>query len=331
MMKRNWHILYLSIFITIQSSASYAQPDTLIYYFDKSINRCEKSDAIISGIGVKEQGKFKFSAYYTETGIPLFKGWFLDSTLTVKEGLFTYYDSSGIKESEGVFHKNVETGYWIKWIGGYLADSILYKKGQKTEQISFRYHYSGKLSGRTLFNMRNNIMDITEWYSDGSLKLKSKTGNGAGDETKYYPNGKVESVVHYRNGTVEQEEFYNDDGTEMTKEEIEKKKKSFKDILSFLAVNGPSFPNGPIGFINYFTKNFNPPKISRSGQFRQAVTVSFYLNKAGFAYDIQVSESSNKNLEIEIKSLLRRMPAWDMNGYESFGPITFTLNLANLF
>lgn len=43
------------------------------------------------------------------------KGRYLDSTLTVAHGEFTYYHSNGRKESNGVFVNGVKTGLWFRW------------------------------------------------------------------------------------------------------------------------------------------------------------------------------------------------------------------------
>lgn len=114
----------------------------------------------------------------------------------------------------------------------------------------------------------------------------------------------------------------------MTKEEMAKKNKLPKKLSGLEFTNGPSYPGGPAGFSSFFSRNFKPPQNYSAGEFPESVTVTFYLDKAGFAKNIQVSGTSNRDLEIEITTVFRRMAAWNMNGLKSFGPITYTINLS---
>src|SRR5260221_14708483 len=82
------------------SSTAFCQSDSLIYFFDKDYNYCKKDDLIYIGFGIKENGKIKFISYVNLTGIPTIEGYYTDSTLAIKDGSFTFYDSLGYRVSE---------------------------------------------------------------------------------------------------------------------------------------------------------------------------------------------------------------------------------------
>jgi len=329
-MKTSRLLIFLFFFFG-KHMLSFAQSDTITYYFDENLNLCEQKKAVITGKGIDHDGKFKFIAKYTKTNIPLFHGEFLDSTLTYKEGLFTYFNDAGRKESEGAFENNVETGYWLIWSGGELSDSILYANGKKLEHIAFS-HDNGQLATRVFINSRKNSSETIEWYTREpvrTIKSITSTEGTSGEELKYYPTGKLESVTLFESGKTKSQKFYKEDGTEMTKEEVSKNKKSPQEYATAAEAATrriPTYPGGDNSFFDFFQRNFKAPKSLRNNG--QTVTVTFSLDKAGFAKDIRVSGSSDRDVEIEVMAVFRRMSAWNMNGFPAFGPITYTLNLS---
>jgi antitoxin component YwqK of YwqJK toxin-antitoxin module len=316
-MKRFRHTI---IFLLLYSRLA-AQSDTVFYYFDENLNACTQKEASIIGKGVTKKGKFDFIAIKTSTNIPLFTGIFSDSTLASKEGLFTYYDDAGKKESEGVYDKNVETGQWIIWKEGIVSDSILFEKGQNLEHIALGYH-EGKLVSRTFIDARKNSTETIEWYTtekERVIKSKLTVKGENGEDIQYYNNGQIASITLLKGAKVLSEKRFNKDGIEITKGSGKKNEPNINPAQP------PTYPGGTAAFMDFFKRNFNAPKsLDLTGQ---TVTISFMLDKAGFAYDIKVSGSSDRTVEIEVLSVVRKMSPWTMNGYPQYGPVTYHINL----
>lgn len=306
---------------------SFGQADSIIYYLDTSLNICEKESATVTGIGIKEDNRIKMQAFYHKSGLLMLEGWFTDSTLTVKHGPFVFYNKTGDKESEGFFVNNKQAGYWVTWVNGLIEDSILYRGGIVFERISYVYFDSSIISSKRIYrNTFENVFNTTEWFRNGLIKDKLVTRGGSGTDTSYHENGNIKSITTFLNGTLNSSQFYNKDGSAIKNSDLASRRKGHS---VFEMPNGPCYPGGAAGFSSFFQRNFKPPQNYASGIMPESVTVTFYLDKAGFAYDIKVDGASNRDLEIEIMTVFRRMAAWNMNGLSGYGPITYTINLSN--
>ncbi len=304
-----------------------AQTDTVKYYFDAEFSRCEKELAVISGFGVMQDGKLKFRACNMETGKTILDGWFTDTTLTLRYGTFTYYDVNGKKETEGDYVVNVEQGYWIVWEDGRVTDSVLFEEGNRAESVTLSYHPNFQLSRRYFIGKKGRTEE-TEWYPDGTLKRDFKINSNVGVDNRYYPNGRLKSMEHVKMGKVEWGQYYKEDGTELTKAERKQKDNPSSTNGARQINSAPSYPGGQAAFASFFQRNFKVPKSLQTENISESVTVTFYLDKAGYAYDIKVTGATNREVEIEVKTVFQRMPAWLMNGFTNgFGPITQVINL----
>ncbi|SRR5260221_13188210 len=87
------------ISLLLTATIVFSQKDSIAYFFDKDFNSCKQENLIYIGFGVKENRMIKFTNYIGATGMLVMEGYFTDSTLAVKQGLFTYYDDSGYKIS----------------------------------------------------------------------------------------------------------------------------------------------------------------------------------------------------------------------------------------
>ncbi len=309
----------------------HGQSDSMVYHFDADLKPAKKENAVYTGIGVREKGRVKFTNYNNKTHMMSMRGYFTDASLEIKNGLFTYYDAEGFEISEGQYVLNKKEGQWVLWSNGHLSDSVFYEMDQPVIRISLSYYDNDSLSNRSLNNSRTNTIEIVSYDRNGKMERKTKWINGTGDQVYYYPDGKTKMIQKYENKQLIAVINYNPDGSEI-KEKEEKtvkkqKEKNAEPENRTIPTGPPSYPGGPAGFSSFFSRNFKPPR-NNSGLPSDVVTVTFYLDKAGFAKDIRVSGSPNRDLEIEIQTVFRRMSAWNMNGHQSYGPINYTINLS---
>ena len=324
------------------TSLCYCQKDSMVYFFDKDYASCKKEDLKYVGFGVKEKGGIKFTCFVGATGVLTTEGFFSDSTLAVKQGLFRYYDDAGYKISEGRYKDNKEDGVWLGWHHGdanfndssyYLNDSSYFENGETVTQVSFNYYANGVLLSRYFSDYRKKIKDITTWNEQGQIRSKAFWANDTGDETWFYPNGNIYSVTISKKGKVISKKYFNVDGQEMTRTEVKNADRNFENQLQNLKKEAqesqPYFPGGAAGFRSYMEKHVQfPPDFLRQLPLGETVRISFKLNQSGFAYDIKVLEFQNFDLQNAIINAFKYMPAWDMKGRKDFGPIVYALTVS---
>jgi antitoxin component YwqK of YwqJK toxin-antitoxin module len=332
--------LFFGVLFLLKTSMASCQTDSLVYFFDKDYNFCKAESLVYVGIGIKEKGMIKFSNYINATGILVSEGYFTDSTLAVKEGVFIFYDSLGYKVSEGGFYKNKEEGPWLEWKQSRLNDTIYklsdssyYENGHLISRVSFQYHSNDRLSSRNFQDYQKKIKDISMWDDKGTLTSKVFWIDGTGDQTFYYENGNIKSISHSQKGKHTSTKQYNEDGSEMSKQELKKREEDFanrmKEIRQTAEKNQPRFPGGSAGFISYLEHHIKfPESFLNQIQPGEKIKISFRLNQDGFAYDIEVLEFENYDLQQAVANAFKNMPAWNMNGHKKFGPITYMLNVS---
>ncbi|MCX6318480.1 MAG: hypothetical protein NTW29_14405 [Bacteroidetes bacterium] len=323
-------ILFLSLSITF-SLPSKAQSDTLLYYFDNDFYFAHKDTAVLEARGVKENGKIKFTVVVKGTNILKLEGYYSDSTMSVRDGYFIFYNTSGLKESSGLFVKNLEEKYWVYWVNDVITDSVLFYHGEETLRITLLYNADNQLESRSVKNRLSGLDELVLFYEDGKQKKYSKLFSGTGESTEFYPNGTAKSKLVFKKYQRQSATYYHEDGSEMTQEEmatyLKKNEPTETDVYKN---NKPEFPGGTKGLQSYFERNFRfPSNISQQATMIDFLTIEFYLDKKGYAYDIKVENSANYELIQAVKELFRNMPPWNMNGSNNFGPINYRFKLTH--
>jgi antitoxin component YwqK of YwqJK toxin-antitoxin module len=306
---------------------SFCQTDSVIYFFDTNGGLCEREKAYYIAKGIKgESVKLRYNVI--TTGVAVMEASYSDTTLSVKNGYFALYaeDGSGLIK-KGNYIDNKEDGYWIEWSQGLFTDSVLFENGEIMARITWSYHTNGKLSGRVLSDSRNKVAELTFYDEEGNIKRSTSWINGSGDQVYYYPNRSIKMIETYKDRKKIAVKHFLPDGKELSEKAMTKKENKLIANYKGGVTGAPSYPGGSSGFDNFFRQTFKAPQNQGTDEFPGSVTVSFYLDKAGFANNIKVAGLNNRNLEIEILTVFRRMVAWNMNGHTSFGPIVYTIIL----
>lgn len=320
-----------TIFFLLLYSHLAAQSDTLKYYFDKDMNIVSKESADFMAIGIKKNGKLHFTTYRHPAGRIIMKGYFLDSTLAVRDGLFTYYDSLGATESEGIYVNNAEEGYWVNWTEN-TVDSTLYKKAISIHRITLTFQPGNrKPSSRTYRNISSLAGETMNWDTVGNLISKIIWDTGVEEHFRYHLNGQLKEYERKAVHEKPRSRYYSEDGKDITKQVLKERGKpeAEKDNSVFAGGEGrPSFPGGRKSFFDFIQRNLRiPERTAATGSTGEFLILSFMLNKSGYARDILV-EGGLVDMRIEAASILRRMPAWRMNGMDNYGPIKISLDIS---
>lgn len=312
------------------ATAVFSQTDSITYYFDSNANLSAKADAYYIAKGVKDKTGLRLSFYVEKTNVLVMEATYTDSTLEVKNGRFSLYseDGSGIIKT-GNYIENKEDGYWVEWSEGKLTDSVLFQNGADFTRIVFNYYSNGNLNTRIYNDPVTRTSEVTVYRENGALQRHASWINGTGIQTTYYPTGQIEMVEVYKNKNVTSTKYFTPEGSEISQKEMRKTEEKLLSAFRGETSGTPEYPGGSAGFSSFFHRNFKSPESFGREGFSESVTVTFYLDKSGFANNIKVSGASNRDVEIEVMAVFRRMPAWNMHGYQSFGPITYTINLTS--
>jgi antitoxin component YwqK of YwqJK toxin-antitoxin module len=324
-MKRFRHTI---IFLFLYSRLA-AQSDTTFYNFDENLEEVAAKKATYTAKGWLENGKTRMIYYEKATGLPLMEGYYLDKNRKVKDGLFIYYDEKGNEGIKGIFVQGKEDGYWLYWTKGYLTDSVLFDNGKDLVRTSYTFYDNGLLKSRISNDSRNKSTEIMLIDANGNLERLTKWVQGTGDQTYYYPNGKIRSIEHYKDKVLSSIDYFHADGTPLSKKDSKKEKEnqtenSWKKIRD----GSPIFPGGEVGFREQFQKHFRtPPGVANDIRNAVLIRIMFDLDKDGRAINIRLMESATIELNRSVEMAFRNMPAWDMKGLLSYGPIQYTISI----
>lgn len=316
-------------------SYSFCQKDSVTMYFDTNGDLCEKANAFYIAKGVRDNNGVRLSFFIILTNTRVMESGYTDTTLSVKNGHFVLYEDDGVRLiKKGHYTDNKEDGYWLSWKDR-LTDSTYYEQGVAIRKVSFTYHgESGKIASRTVDDTRNNKGETLCWDTSGLLVSKTLRINSDEETHFYYTNGKIKEIERRPFGQQPSSKYYSQSGKDITKQ-ILKEKEQNEEILSDWPTGGdkPAFPGGRKEFFDFIFRNLkfspgytNTVYVGRSTM----INISFMLDHAGNAKDITVKGVVH-DMEVEVISLIRRMPSWKMNGLKSYGPIRFSINIAHIY
>ena len=325
--------LLLSILLLSYVQCSFAQADTIVYYFDKAYNITVPDSAMYIGYGVQSGAKFDFYNHVFKSGILVEHSHYTDSSLAIHNGLSETFYRSGVAESKGIYKNNLPDGLWLYWDNaGNLTDSTVSENGKKLLINSWTYKV-GLLESYVYGDKKNHVEGRTTYAGNGNKTLEIKTIAGSGYYKKFYPNGKLSLSRVIEKDKVKVEIMYKEDGTPMTKREVVKvekeQDKEYERQRKERMAKLPEYSGGMEGFDNYVSRklDYRGTTLEVDIRVKQTISFSFMLNEAGHAYDIQVFDVSNLDLQTLLKGILINMPAWKMKGYKIYGPINRSYNI----
>lgn len=321
----------LLIILLITGFGIAAQPDTLIQYFYKNNNACPKEYAYYETQCIRENDRIRFISKLVDPDITIIKGYFTDTTLTVKHGFFELFDDAGRRQADGYYQNNVQQGVWHYYIQNtnrLLRDSIIYEKGEPVVKIGFTYHDDRSRATRLLINYKENIKEFSSWDDEKALVSYGFWINGTGDQVDYFPAGNgVKSIQHYRKGIRGNQKFFSQVGED---KEI---KEALKDMEKAVAAyrkkeeeGTPSFP-GDEPFQSWLASRFQVSERIREEVGLEKVTVVFMLDENGSPYDISILETANVEFREAIIDFFKTLPAWDMKGLAQYGSLRCSIAL----
>lgn len=314
---------------------SFSQKDSVIMYFDANGGLCEKGDAFYIARGIRDNSGVKLSFFIISGNTRVMESGYTDTTLSVKNGPFVLYEDDGIRIiKKGQYNNNKEEGYWVAYKDR-LTDSTYYEQGLALRKVSFTYHEgSDKVASRTADDNRKNTGETLCWDTSGLFVSKTFRIRSDEETHYYYTNGKIKKIERRPFGQQPSSKYYSQSGKDITRQ-IVKEKERDEEILSDWPTGGnkPAFPGGRKEFFDFIFRNlkFSPGHSSTVyvGGYTK-INISFMLDHAGNAKEITVKGVVH-DMEVEVISLIRRMPSWKMNGLKNYGPIRVSLDISHIY
>lgn len=143
-------------------------------YFDEAMHPVTEKKAVIYGTGEMDSGFYKLTCYYLKRKNALACiAHFTDSTQTMHEGWFEYYDDNGTTGTKGNYHNGKKEGLWIDYNDkGAIRDSVEYHEGMALMCTGF---YDLPLSHQKLITVDdvvNNMFYTTLYHANGNVLSK---------------------------------------------------------------------------------------------------------------------------------------------------------------
>jgi len=259
------------------------------------------------------------------------KSYYSDSTLAQLESAYEVFFNNGMRKTIGYYRNGVEDGTWKTWNEkNILTDSIVYKDGEALFRENSVYNQYGILTSYHRNDNLTKTRTYKNYFLSGALKDSSGWVDKKGELKIYYENGGLAELAKYdETGKRIFWQHYKEDGTAISEKEYNKIfEKNLEELLRNAKSKMPEFLGGEGQLGMFFQRNLKlPPGYSNTIHQFQTITFSFMLDEKGKAYDPKMVEPKDEELLHAIENMLRVMPAWNMKGYKSYGPITQIINI----
>lgn len=169
-MKLTSKALFIYLLFCLPSFVKAQQKLDTIFYNQKWIETNVREEASFYRIAILEKNHYLVKDYYINDTIQMV-GVFSDIRFSVKNGLFTYYDTNGKISASGIYKNNLKEGKWNDFKEGQIWLTINYSKNEYHGSFT-SFYKNGKIKRKDI-------------YKRGKLR-KGKCFNAEGGDTIYY-------------------------------------------------------------------------------------------------------------------------------------------------
>jgi antitoxin component YwqK of YwqJK toxin-antitoxin module len=289
------------LFVLLFNGLLFAQTDTIEFFINGSEEKTNPHLATYYRLGIKEVNYWKGYDFYLSNEKIRMTAYFLDDSLTVKQGPCVYYSKAGTIISKSNFTNGKLSGVKKSWYeNGIIKDSAMYNNGVL-------------------------IGTETAWYENGhilSVKKFDTSGNGNGEYVRYYDNGNTRDSGFYENNKRNKTWYFYRENKTPASEVV-----FLNDsVISYRAFdkNGSildkvkdfekeaKFIGGETGWSNYVSQKLSALyERSDAALFNGTCDVIFVVNSNGTISDVDIVSSTNDNLSEFVTKLLLGSRKWE--------------------
>lgn len=169
----------LALFLLYPYFAMAHKGDTLEYYFDYFWQKCNVEKAHFYRMVYKEDAMWRVKDFYLKEGTLQNTGLFSNKNFDTGWGMHYWYHPNGKLSEKGRYIAGKKDGVWKT----YAFDGALVDSGFFRNDTGYNVHFA--------------------WFADGNLRKRGIFDkDGAGLETTYFKNGKVNYIAKYIAGNV---------------------------------------------------------------------------------------------------------------------------------
>lgn len=266
--------------VLLGGQSLYSQEYKFVYYFDKDLSPCKKSQSIITGKGLKENGLFRLDYFANTNNQLLMTVHFTDSSLSVMHGTFVSYHNNNLVQESGDYKTDLKEGLWQQWDkDGHKTDSLIFENNYRIRFTKFGYYHKDKSKSSYAFTDSLANTFTQSYYRENGTPISEVYFIGEKGLLKNYDS----------TGTITKSDSV------FTREEKE-----------------ATFPGGDAAWRAFLGRNLNVevPANNRAPSGVYTVVVKFIVTKDGTLSDVFAETYVGYGVEVEAIRVIKKSPQW---------------------
>lgn len=245
-----------------------------------------------------ENGKFRVLIFDGEKGNLLKAGWYADSKLKEKDGVFEEFYPNGMTRDSGLFVNNSRQGTFKGWYEEGEMHHVLHFKNNLPVDTSIVFRKDGSLAEITIADQQGNGI-FQDYHENGKVRLLGRivAGERQGNFTLKREDGTKMMNVVYLKDSVTDAYCFEPDGLTPAKGPCIFEKK-------------PEFPGGEKAWSNFLARNLKYPDYAIDKNIQGVVRVKFIVYTDGSIDELEILSSPDPSLSKEVLRLMQKSPKW---------------------
>jgi len=309
------------LFLLLNPAACFAKPnaDSFIVILDHNKKICPADEAVFLRKVIKQGDLWHVEDYYANEKKEEMEGDYLDSALTLGDGMFYWYYPNGKFKGKGRYANGKKQGAWRHYYeNGSLEDSGFYKSGVPCK-LAYKWHENGKIAMNGIYDDSGNGTGTETFYDDdGTMDSYGKFVNGYKKDstwTYFFKNGKLAAKEYYSAGKMQKMDYYNREGIlDSTVAIMDKPGDTDRvDEDEIVYAHTMLMPFSPYNINEYLSKNINYPDEAREHDIEGRIDVKFIIDEEGNINDVKsmLHQELRTSLENEAVRVVKIMPKWN--------------------
>jgi antitoxin component YwqK of YwqJK toxin-antitoxin module len=333
--------------------------DTVVKYLNDDLAFTTRYNKAYKAIVFKNAGHWQLRAFYPDAST-LFTASFSDKKLSVRDGEFIIFYTTGKPAMKGSYKNNMRTGIWQSWYetghtkdSGMILDNVLtgtwmnwYEHGGKKIRAEFtddvkvpgsQYQetaFTSMLDFPKTFSLNHGIYQT--WYSNGNVKDSGymRFNHKDGYWKSFYENGFPESEGHYSNDTLDGDwTFYYENGKPSTKETYRNNKLASLSCFdstgnpagsSCSVMKPPVLLGSPFDWEQFLLRNIQWSKQTLKLPEEGVIRVRLKIDNKGKLAEYTVTDFPHDLIKYDVEKVLIQMTDWSPAVLHN-RPIEYTL------
>lgn len=312
-------VCFLSLLLEASPCLAKVAADSFLIMLDHSKKICAEDHVVFLRKVTKQGDLWHVEDYYANEKKEEMEGDYLDSALTLGDGMFYWYYPNGKFKGKGRYANGKKQGAWRHYYeNGSLKDSGFYKLGMPYK-LAYKWHENGKIAMNGIYDDSGNGTGTeTFYYEDGTMDSYGKFVKGYKKDstwTYFFKNGKLAAKEYYSAGKMQKMDYYNMEGTLDSTVAIMDKPGDTDRINDDEIVYAHTMiiPQPTYNINEYLGRNINYPDEAREHDIQGRINVQLIIDEEGNINDVRSMRHQELGavLENEAVRVVKTMPKWN--------------------